>query len=309
MPVVHEGSARDRAGRYNGNGGYTPDGMRYVWPAEGVTRANPGGFGYVGVQDTADWFCCEDVYLNYSLDGRGDTSTSVGRVAAPRPSWTGAGEDERFAGSHFDAVPRGFTITASRSTSSALPRATNSRTSSSTSATRLAAGSGLEGKNGVPGIRDWSCGFDIPDAGDVERMTVRDCQAIDCLQDGFHLDGSWNSHRQIAKDVLFERCVAINCSRRSGIVPAELCQSGFCVLSAKLVDCRTVHCRKAGYLCKNQGGGGLTLDGCSDEGSASSLVIEYGGERVHQMVGNNAEVDIEIRQLRRYRPGRTARLD
>lgn len=69
--VQTEGSARDRAGRYNGNGGYTPDGMRYVRPAEGVTRANPGGFGYVGVQDTADWFCCEDVYLTYSLDGRG----------------------------------------------------------------------------------------------------------------------------------------------------------------------------------------------------------------------------------------------
>ena len=58
----------------------------------------------------------------------------------------------------------------------------------------IAAGSGLEGG----GRRDWSCGFDIPDAGDVERMTVRDCWAVDCWQDGFHLDGSWDGHRQRA---------------------------------------------------------------------------------------------------------------
>ena len=34
-------------------------------------------------------------------------------------------------------------------------------------------------------------------------------------------------------------------------------QSGFYVQSARLVDCSSEHCRKAGFLCKNQEAGGL----------------------------------------------------
>jgi hypothetical protein len=157
----------------------------------------------------------------------------------------------------------------------------------------------------------WSCGFDIPDAGDVERLTVRDCQAVDCWQDGFHLDGSWNGHRQRAVDVRFERCRAQACGHRSGMGPAELYQSGFYVQSATLVDCVTENCRKAGFLCKNQEAGGLVLERCRDTGSAYSLVIEYGGERAKvegfvsdgatrralQMVGNDAEVEVEVRNF------------
>ena len=115
------------------------------------------------------------------------------------------------------------------------------------------------------------------DAGDIERMTVRDGQAVDCWQDGFHLDGSWNGHRQRAEEVLFERCRARACGWRSGTGPSELYQSGFYVQSARLVDCDTERCRKAGFLCKNQEAGGLVLERCSDTGSAYSLVIEYAG--------------------------------
>ncbi len=161
------------------------------------------------------------------------------------------------------------------------------------------------------GMERWSCGFEIPDAGDVERMTVRDCQAIDCWQDGFHLDGSWDGHRQKAKNVLFERCRAQACGWRSGTGPAELYQSGFYVQSATLIDCHAERCRKAGFLCKNEESGGLTLIDCSDTGSAYSLVIEYGGNRARvegfvsdgatrralQMVGNDAEVGVEIRNF------------
>ena len=91
-------------------------------------------------------------------------------------------------------------------------------------------------------------------------MTVRDCQAVDCYQDGFHLDGSRDGHRQRAVDVLFERCRAQACGWRSGTGPAELYQSGFYVQSARLVDCSSEHCRKAGFLCKNEEAGGLVLE-------------------------------------------------
>ncbi len=90
-------------------------------------------------------------------------------------------------------------------------------------------------------------------------MIVSDCLAVDCWQDGFHLDGSWTGHRQRVVDVLFERCRAILCGQRSGTVPAELYQSGFYVQSARLVECRTERCRKAGFFCKNQEAGGLVL--------------------------------------------------
>ncbi len=163
----------------------------------------------------------------------------------------------------------------------------------------LAAGSGME---------RWSCGFDIPDAGDVARMTVRDSEAVDCWQDGFHLDGSWNGHRQRAEAVLFERCRASWNGHRSGTKPAELYQSGYYVQSARLVDCTADHNRKAGFLCKNQEVGGLVLEHCRDTGSAYGLVVEYGGNRAKvegfvsdgatrralQMVGNNADVGITI---------------
>ena len=113
---------------------------------------------------------------------------------------------------------------------------------------------------------------------------------------------------RIAVDVLFERCRAVACGQRSGTVPAELYQSGFYVQSARLVDCHTERCRKAGFLCKNQEGGGLSLIDCLDTGSAYGLVVEYGGERMRvenfvsdgatrralQMVGNEAEVEIAI---------------
>ncbi len=139
----------------------------------------------------------------------------------------------------------------------------------------------------MPGVPDWSCGFDIQDAGDVEGLIVRDCQVV---------------------DVLFGRCWAVGCGQRSGTVPAELYQSGFYVQSARFVDCHTERSRKAGFLCKNQEVGGLALIDCSDMGSVYGLVVEYGGERMTvenfvsdgatrralQMVGNLAEVGIAI---------------
>jgi len=327
------------AGTFDANAGFTAAGNRYLRPAEGVTVrgagpgltrlvaerescriavdapgvtvANLGGFGYVGIQDTADRFCCEDVYLTHSLDGR--TYLPFGQkggCTAAFMVWGRQGRTLRHLMFRRCSVERsyhhGFSLNlAGASEGGGFAHVLFDQCHA------IGAGSGLEGKNGVPGVRDWSCGFDIPDAGDVERMTVRDCWAVDCWQDGFHLDGSWNGHRQRAVDVLFERCHAVLCGQRSGTVPAELYQSGFYVQSARLVDCHAADCRKAGYLCKNQEAGGLVLKNCSDTGSAYGLVIEYGGEqatvkgfvsdgamrRALQMVGNHAEVEVEVRNF------------
>jgi hypothetical protein len=323
------------AGEFDVNGGFATDGTRYLRPAEGVTvrgagpgltrlvaRADPcriavdapgvtlanlGGYGYVGVQDTADHFACEDVYLTHSLDGR--TYLDFGRrggCTAAFMVWGRKGRTVR--GLSFVrctaemSYHHGFGLNlAGAAEGGGFADVLYDRCHA------IGAGSGLVDG----GRRDWSCGFDIPDAGDVSSLTVVDCWAVDCWQDGFHLDGSWDGHRQRAKDVLFERCHAVACGQRSGTVPAELYQSGFYVQSARLLGCHTALCRKAGYLCKNQERGGLVLEDCSDAGSGYGLVIEYGGNgakvkgfvsdgarrRALQMVGNEAGVEIEIRNF------------
>ncbi len=42
---------------------------RIAVDAPGVTLANFGGFGYVGVRDTADRVTCEDLYVTHSTGG------------------------------------------------------------------------------------------------------------------------------------------------------------------------------------------------------------------------------------------------
>jgi hypothetical protein len=318
------------AGTFNANGGFNAAGNRYLRPAEGVTirgagpgltrlfaeqspcriavdapgvtLANFGGFGYVGVQDTADRFTCEDVFLTHAINGVYVPFGMKGGCTAAFMVWGKRGKTVR------DLVFRRCTAEKSYHHGFSLNLSGGAQEGGGFAdvlfdqCIAIVAGSGME---------RWSCGYDIPDAGDIERMTVLDCQAIDCFQDGFHIDGSWTGHRQIAKDVLFERCRAAACGWRSGTAPAELYQSGFYVQSARLVDCVAERCRKAGFLCKNQETGGLTLIDCSDTGSGYSLVIEYGGDRAKvtnfvstgatrralQMVGNDADVEIEIREF------------
>ena len=247
---------------------------RIAVDSPGVTLANLGGFGYVGIQDAADRFCCEDVYLTHSLDGR--TYLPFGQkggCTAAFMVWGRKGRTMR------DLTFRRCTVEKSYHHGFSMNLAGASEGGGFADVLfedcrALHCGSGLEGG----GRTDWSCGFDIPDAGDVARMTVRDCRAIDAWQDGFQLDGScWDGHPQRAVDVLFERCVAVDCGRRSGTVPADLYQSGFYVQSARLVECRAERCRKAGFLCKNEESGGLAIIDCADTGSAYGLVIEYGG--------------------------------
>ncbi|MEN6519328.1 MAG: hypothetical protein ABFC38_14335 [Methanospirillum sp.] len=318
------------AGEFDMNAGFTSVGNRYLQPAEnvtvrgagpgltrlvaraeacriavdasGVTLANFGGYGYVGVQDTADRLTCEDVYLTHSLDSR--TYLDFGRRGGCTAAFMVWGRKDHTVR---DLVFRRCSVERSYHHAFSLNLAGANEGGGFVDVlydqcTAMMAGSGME---------RWSCGFDIPDAGDVERMTVRDCQAVDCYQDGFHLDGSWDGHRQRAEQVLFERCRASACGWRSGTKPAELYQSGFYVQTARLVDCEAERCRKAGFLCKNEESGGLVLEGCSDAGSGYGLVIEYGGNgakverfvsdgatrRALQMVGNDAEVEVEIRNF------------
>ncbi len=315
------------AGTFDANAGFTAAGNRYLRPAEnvtvrgmgpgitrlvagrepcriavdapGVTLANFGGFGYVGIQGTADRFTCEDMYITHAIGGIYVPFGQKGGCTAAFMVWGRAGRTVHHLTFRRCTGHRTYHHAFSLNLSGGAQEGGGFADILFDQCSALAAGSGME---------RWSCGFDIPDAGDIARMTVRDSEAVDCWQDGFHLDGSWTGHRQIAKEVLFERCRASWNGHRSGTKPAELYQSGFYVQSARLVDCTADHSRKAGFLCKNQEPGGLVLERCRDTGSAYGLVVEYGGERMKvegfvsdgatrralQMVGNDAEVGITV---------------
>jgi len=325
------------AGTFDGNAGFTAAGNRYLCPAAGVTvrgagpaltrlearlepcrlavdapgvtLANLGGFGYVGIQDTADRFTCEDVYITHAIGRTYLPFGKKGGCTAAFMVWGRKGRTVKDLTFRRCSVEKSYHHAFSMNLSGANEGGGFADVLFD-QCHAISAGSGFETRPGsaATGDRDWSCGFDIPDAGDVSRLTVRDCRPVNCWQDGFHLDGSWNGHRQVAREVLFERCTAELCGARSGTVPTELYQSGFYVQSGQLVDCHAARCRKAGFLCKNQEAGGLSLIDCSDTGSAYGLVVEYGGERMRvegfisdgatrralQMVGNDEDVGITI---------------
>ena len=314
-------------GTFDANAGFTAAGNRYLRPAEGVTvrgvgpgltrlvagrepcriavdapgvtLANFGGFGFVGIQDTADRFTCEDVYVTHAIGGAYVPFGQKGGCTAAFMVWGRKGRTVRDLTFRRCTGHRTYHHAFSLNLSGGAQEGGGFADILYDQCSALAAGSGME---------RWSCGFDIPDAGDVARMTVRDSEAVDCYQDGFHLDGSWDGHRQRAEEVLFERCRASWNGHRSGTKPAELYQSGFYVQSARLVDCTADHNRKAGFLCKNQEAAGLSFIDCSDTGSAYGLVVEYGGERMRvqgfvsdgatrralQMVGNDADIGITV---------------
>lgn len=136
----------------------------------------------------------------------------------------------------------------------------------------LDAGSGYEGD----GVRDWSCGFDIPDAGNIRKMRVINCQAHNCWQDGFHLDGSWTGHHQDIIDVVFENCVATRAGQRCSPKSKEKFWNGFYMPHALLKNCRTEACRHAGFAFKNEMSHSLVVENCIDVGSTYGMIAEYG---------------------------------
>jgi hypothetical protein len=126
--------------------------------------------------------------------------------------------------------------------------------------------------------QDWSCGFDIPDAGDMRNLVVRGCWAVDPIQDGFHLDGGWDGHRQDTENLVFEDCVAVDCGLRCVSASPEKFQSGFYLQNnVKMSRCIAMNCVHSGFVFKNDGGPNQMSD-CVDFGSGYSLDIEFNSQ-------------------------------
>ncbi|HIH03805.1 MAG TPA: hypothetical protein HA263_08155 [Methanoregulaceae archaeon] len=130
----------------------------------------------------------------------------------------------------------------------------------------------------VPG-RDpktiWSCALDV-DAGDIDGLTVRRFRADGPIQDGVHLDGSWEGHRQYQRNVLVEDCIITNAGRRCPAESVEKFRSGIYMQNGTIRNVHTEGCAGAGFALKNQESTMLKVVGCSDTGSQYGMICEYG---------------------------------
>ena len=292
LQQVGEGSTLDGHGAHL----IAPNPMRIVTREPGAVLRNFSANGYITLYNYASRYLVEDVQIDHSLDGVSHLDHGAKAAAT---------------GMFMTWLPLSRTKMLEKLT---YRRCTGKRSYHHTfnlnlegaqeggefrdvlfeGCKALSPGSGFEPQNrskGPAGTRDWSCGFDIPDAGDITRLTVRDSEAVDCYQDGFHLDGSWTGHRQNQTDVLFERCTATRCGRRTSPASVEKFRSGFYVQTGRLVDCRTEACANAGFGIINEKANSLEVVNCSDEGSAYGMILNYAapGARI-QFTSTGAKV-------------------
>jgi hypothetical protein len=276
LQQVGEGSTLDGHGAHL----IAPSPMRIVSRAPGVTLRNFSANGYITLYNYASRYLVEDVEIDHSLDGvthlnHGAKAAATGMFMTWLPlSRTKMLEKltyRRCTGRR--SYHHGFNLNLE-----GAQEGGEFRDVLFEDCKALSPGSGFEPQDrskGPAGSRDWSCGFDIPDAGDITRLTVRDCLVDDAWQDGFHLDGSWTGHRQNQVDVLFERCTATRCGRRTSPASVEKFRSGFYVQTGRLVDCRTEACANAGFGIINERANSLEVVNCSDEGSAYGMILNY----------------------------------
>ncbi len=277
LQQVGEGSILDGHGAHL----IAPNPMRIVTRKPGAVLRNFSANGYITLYNYASRYLVEDVAIDHSLDGA--THLNHGAKAAA-------------TGMFMTWLPLAQTKMLEKLT---YRRCTGTRSYHHTfnlnlegaqeggefrdvlfeDCRALSAGSGFEPQNrskGAPGTRDWSCGFDIPDAGDIARLTVRRCIADDAWQDGFHLDGSWDKHRQNQTAILFEDCLATRCGRRCSAQSVEQFRSGYYLQTGVVRRCRSEHCSNAGFALLNEIPNSLVVENCRDIGSTYGMILNYG---------------------------------
>lgn len=122
----------------------------------------------------------------------------------------------------------------------------------------------------------WACAFDVPDAGDVDGLTIRDFEIHDPVQDGVHLDGSWEGHRQYQRNVLVENGTITRAGTRCPAESVEKFRSGVYMQNGTIRNVHTEACAGAGFALKNQESTMLRVEQCSDTGSQYGMICEYG---------------------------------
>lgn len=278
LQQVGEGSTLDGHGAHL----IAPNPMRIVSRAPGVTLRNFVARGYVTLYNYASKYTADHVTVSHSLDGKtildhgaiGSSATGAFMTWLPLSS-TKRLEKLTYTGcTAEDTYHHGFCMNLEGGSEGG-----EFRDVLYDSCFALRCGKHdrkpRDGAAGAVDLRNWACCFNIPDAGDITRMTVRDCSAHDPIQDCFHMDGSWKGHRMNITDVLFERCHAYDAGQRCNSGSVEKFWHGFYTPHAKIVDCTSENCRHAGIALINTESNKVVVERCVDTGSAYGMILNY----------------------------------
>ncbi|NLX50444.1 MAG: right-handed parallel beta-helix repeat-containing protein [Methanospirillum sp.] len=121
---------------------------------------------------------------------------------------------------------------------------------------------------------EFSCGFDIQEANNLENVYMINCLAEDNWENGFHFEPGWYLG---TKNVYMEKCVARNNGQRK---PAEApfrdsYLSGWYVhRNSQLKNCVSINNKNAGFFAHD--GVNTTFDNCIDIGSTYGFKIVKG---------------------------------
>ena len=269
---------------FDGNGAIliAPNPMRIVTREPGAVLRNFSASGYVTLYNYASKYTAEHVTVSHSLDGKtildhgaiGSSATAAFMTWLPL-STTRRLENLTYTGCRAeDIYHHGFSLNLEGASEGG-----EFRDVLYDSCVALRCGKHdrrpRDGAAGAIDLRNWACGFNIPDAGDITRMIVRDCESGDPIQDCFHLDGSWTGHRMNITDVLFERCFGWGAGRRCSDQSVEKFWHGIYGPHFRAVDCTFKDCRHAGMALINTEADRVDVRGCTDIGSAYGMILNY----------------------------------
>jgi hypothetical protein len=278
LQQVGEGSTLDGHGAHL----IAPSPMRIVSREPGVTLRNFDARGYVTLYNYASKYTADHVTVSHSLDGKtildhgaiGSSATGAFMTWLPL-STTKRLEKLTYIGcTAEDTYHHGFCMNLSGGSEGG-----EFRDVLYDSCVALRCGKHdrkpRDGASGTVDLRNWACCFNIPDAGDITRMTVRDCTGGGPIQDCFHMDGSWSGHRMNITDVLFERCHAFGAGRRCNSGSVEKFWHGIYTPHARIIDFTSENCRHAGIALINTESNKVVVERCVDEGSAYGMILNY----------------------------------
>lgn len=239
----------------------------------GVTVRNLQGFGYFTLYAYAGGLTVEDVLIRHTLPGSDeylDLATTGGATAAFMV-WGSGGKTL-----HDIAMRR---CTADHTYHHGFSLNLNNANEGGGFANVLYEGCKSFGAGAVAcrnKTNIWACAFDVPDAGDIDGLTVRNFEIRDPVQDGVHLDGSWEGHRQYQRNVLVENGTIIGAGLRCPQESVEKFRSGVYMQNGTIRNVHTEGCAGAGFALKNQESKMLRVEQCSDTGSQYGMISEYG---------------------------------
>ena len=168
------------------------------------------------------------------------------------------------------------------------------------------------------GWTDWSCAFDLCEAGNIDNVLLEDCYALSGWKTGFYLEPRWDGHKAEHYRLVLRRCVAEDAGQRASakysgesralMIVRESEASNFYLDAGDLYDCISRRGFKAGYYLHAEGmpqnaakghTRNMIVQGCTDCGSMYGFYFELPSRKV--TFANNSSYNALNRALMAYK--------